>query len=123
LALEQKERRGIWEATAAAAAVASFSLSPTSFVFFCYLANFVKPPKPANPNKKRVFFSVVKIPVITYTQTKTTSASPFFPLSLSLSLPQNKRKGPPKFLGQFPKSQVHPKNKNKNKNKKSLVLH
>jgi hypothetical protein len=93
LALEQKERRGIWEATAAAA-VASFSLSPTSFVFFCYLANFVKPPKPATPHpqQKKSFFSVVKIPVIAYTQTKTTSAFPLS-LSLSLSLPQNKRKG------------------------------
>ncbi len=47
---------------------------------------------------------------------------PSFILSLSLSLspPKTRKGGPPKFLGQFPKSQVPPKKEKKKKNK-SLV--
>jgi hypothetical protein len=82
---------------------------PNFLVFFCYLGNFVKPPKPAHPQQKKEFCFCCKNTCHYLHPNKNNISFPSFSLSLSLSLsPPKQGKGPPKFLGQFPKSQVHP---------------
>ncbi len=77
---------------------------PNFLVFFCYLGNFVKPPKPAHPQQKKEFCFCCKNTCHYLHPNKNNISFPSFSLSLSLSLspPQNKERGLLIFWGSFP---------------------
>jgi len=95
------------------AAMASFScpqLPLSSSVFWVFCETTQTSPL---PTKKRVFFFCCKN-TCHYLNKQTNISFPSFSLSLSLCVcvclsPPKQGKGPPKFLGQFPKSQCPPK--------------